>query len=243
MITITIKHWHCLREAANKVHRAREGMTGPPTRGRTLPDAYHQALQDVQACCGAFEEMAKTRFPQILCPSPPLRSSKFRNLHSSMVDVNPVTWYLRSDFTVTYLDTAFRKFKISAKPPIPGDNLYSILRILLDEDQIQMWQLTRLYDQLDSIMTSSPEQRVRISPQLSDILAQRGVIADIKNMIEGHRPRVELESKEQTNIRLRRNSGSLWHKLAANEGTVLNLESVAFPTSRFRYPKGPKART
>jgi hypothetical protein len=141
---------------------------------------------------------------------------------------------------VTYLDNVFRKFRIAANTPQPGDDLYTILRTFLDEHQTQMWELTRLYDQLDSIMASSPEQRARISPQLSDILAQRGVIADVKNMIEGHRPRVELESEEEMDIRLKRNSGPLWEGLSANKGTVLNLETVAFPLSRFRYPKGPK---
>jgi hypothetical protein len=149
---------------------------------------------------------------------------------------------LWQDFTVTYLDTVFRKFHIAAEPPLPGDELYTILRMLLDEQQIQMWQLTRLYDQLDSIMASSPEQRARISPQLSDILAQRGVIADVKNMIEGHRPRVKIETDEMS-IRFKRNFGSLWHDLTATGGTVLDLESVAFPASRFRYPKGPKVCT
>jgi len=204
-----------------------------------LPEAYSQALRDIQACCGAFEQKAKCRFPQILCPSPPLRSSKLQNLYVQLA-VNIDAMPLWQDFTVTYLDTVFRKFCIAAEPPLPGDELYSILRMLLDEQQIQMWKLTRLYDQLDSIMASSPEQRARISPQLSDILAQRGVIADVKNLIEGHRPRVELESDEEMSIRFKRNFGSLWHDLTATGGTVLDLESVAFPVSRFRYPKGPK---
>jgi hypothetical protein len=115
--------------------------------------------------------------------------------------------------------------------------------MFLDEQQIQMWQITRLYDQLDSIMASSPEQRARISPQLSDILAQRGVIADVKNMIDGHRPCVIPEPEEEMDARFKRNFGSLWQGLAAHEGTILNLESVAFPTTRFRYPKGPKVCT
>jgi hypothetical protein len=75
------KHWHCLGEAAKRLRRAREGMTGPPVRGRMLPEAYSQALRDIQACCGAFEQKAKSRFPQILCPSPPLRSSRPQNLY------------------------------------------------------------------------------------------------------------------------------------------------------------------
>jgi hypothetical protein len=162
---------------------------------------------------------------------------------SAYLTVNVDSLSLRQDFTVSYLDNVFRKFHIAAEPPLPGDELYTILRMLLDEQQIQMWKLTRLYDQLDSIMASSPEQRARISPQLSDILAQRGMIADVKNMIEGHRPRVELESDEEMNIRFKRNFGSLWQDMTGTEGTVLDLESVAFPTSRFRYPKGPKVCT
>jgi hypothetical protein len=179
---------------------------------------------------------------------PSLGSLKFFILYRPFIQVssefmmtfNIIMRHLRPDFTVTYQDTVFRKFSTSPKPYLPGDDLYGILLTLLDEDQVHMWKQTRLYDQLDSIITSSPEQRARISPQLSDILARRGVIVDLRGMIEGHRPRVQLESDEEMSIRMRRNFGSLWQGLVTKGGTTLDLEDVAFPTSRSRYPKVPR---
>jgi len=41
-------------------------------------------------------------------------------------------------------------------------------------------------------------------------------------------------------IRMRRNFGSLWQGLVTKGGTTLDLEDVAFPTSRSRYPKVPR---
>ena len=117
-----------------------------------------------------------------------------------------------------------------------------ILNLLLKEDQIFLWKLPRLYDQLELTVRNSDTERARISPLLSLLLAQRGTIADGLEMISNHLPHIDDEGANEINQRLMRISGPMWEGLMKENPLAgpASFGHSAFPTKQFIYPKGPR---
>ncbi|KAJ7723908.1 hypothetical protein B0H16DRAFT_1472654 [Mycena metata] len=108
------------------------------------------------------------------------------------------------------------------------------------EQQTHMWQVSRIFDQLDRL-TQDGAARERISPLIGNLLSQWGVVNDCKFILELHRPAVEDDQDLQTGIQERLTK---WHPLIASIISGVSpptpLADLAFPLTRFAYPKGPK---
>ncbi|KAJ7673199.1 hypothetical protein DFH06DRAFT_1081972 [Mycena polygramma] len=146
---------------------------------------------------------------------------------------------LRPGLSVRSNDPAFAKHDMILAS-VPGDELYSYMKILLQDQQTHLWQLTRIFDQLDHI-TQDPIAHQRISPLIANLLSQWGVVNDCKSILEWHRPAIEDNEDPQQSIQNRLQE---WHPLLASiiqgKSPDGQLANKAFPLSRFTYPKGPR---
>ncbi|KAJ7036960.1 hypothetical protein C8F04DRAFT_1257503 [Mycena alexandri] len=124
--------------------------------------------------------------------------------------------------------------------PQPGDELYAYMVLLLQEKQTHLWQLSRIFDQLDRL-TQDGVARERISPLIANLLTQWGVVNDCKFILELHRPAVEDDQDLQAGVQERLQK---WHPLIASIISGVSpptpLADLAFPLTRFLYPKGLK---
>jgi hypothetical protein len=84
-----------------------------------------------------------------------------------------------------------------------GDRLLTMLMLLADKEQRHLWEITRIYDKIDTVISSSGDHE-RISPLLAEKLSQLGTCNDMLEMIELHRPKICEESFEAINTRLQR---------------------------------------
>ncbi|KAJ7640103.1 hypothetical protein DFH06DRAFT_1098562 [Mycena polygramma] len=146
---------------------------------------------------------------------------------------------LRPGLSVKSNDPAFAKHDMMFAS-VPGDELYSYMKILLQDQQTHLWQLTRIFDQLDHI-TQDPIAHQRISPLIANLLSHWGVVNDCKSILEWHRPAIEDNEDPQQSLQNRLQE---WHPLLASiiQGKAPDgqLSNKAFPLSRFTYPKGPR---
>ncbi|KAJ6592453.1 hypothetical protein B0H19DRAFT_1055177 [Mycena capillaripes] len=146
---------------------------------------------------------------------------------------------LRKGLTLRCSDPAFAKHDMIFES-LPGDELYSYMRILLQGQQTHLWQVARIFDQLDRI-TQDPVAHQRISPLIASLLSQWGVVNDCKSILEWHRPAIEDDEGLQEGLQQRLRK---WHPLltsiVAGMGPNAPLANKAFPLSRFTYPKGPR---
>lgn len=134
-----------------------------PRRGRKLPQKYESILQALRVVVIHIERNVRAALPKILCASPPIRSCTF-----TLLLIDRSIGLLFTAFSVVYNDSHFGKAEIGVMPG-PNDPLMYILATLLQEDQTHLWQLTRLYDQLDKLMTTS-DQHARITPLVAKLL-------------------------------------------------------------------------
>lgn len=125
--------------------------------------------------------------------------------------------------------------------PQPGDKLYSYMKILLEDDQTHLWQLTRIFDQIDRI-TEKPAEHQRLSPLIANFLSQWAIINDCKSILEWHRPAVEETEGVQEGAQQRLQKWiPLIASIVSGKSPDTNLAGKAFPVSRFMYPKGPRS--
>lgn len=213
---------------------------GSITRGRAIPREYQEELRNIHALLYAFENRYKTRLPLVLVPSPPLRHRKWC---LPLESLSLLTYFRISDFKVRYRDTVnWGKNDILVQPPKGDDAFLRILMVLLKDDEVHRWSRTRLYDQLDTITSKSPEQRGRISQLLSSLLARMGSIGDALAIIDRHRPQLDSESLEELQVRFDKITKELMSGLRNSDGMTLPVGESAYPTAKYLYPKGQKVR-
>lgn len=147
--------------------------------------------------------------------------------------------------TIRSTDAAFRRHEFSFASR-PDDKLYTFLTILLQEDQTHLWQVGRIFDQLDRL-TQDPDAHRRISPLVASILSHWGAVNDCKSILSYHRPSVPATELLPAGVELRLKK---WKPLIGpkpNSGIGPDgdpaLAARAFPVSNFTYPKGPRDRT
>ncbi|KAJ7720160.1 hypothetical protein B0H16DRAFT_1793617 [Mycena metata] len=130
-----------------------------PARGRELPPAYEEAFRRLHPILGLIEERVTKAHHQTICSSAALRVG----------------------ITIDSTDASFRihKFAFASRP---DDKLYTFMTILLQEEQTHMWQVGRIFDQLDRI-TQDPAAHQRISPLIANLLAHWGVANDCKTIL------------------------------------------------------------
>ncbi|KAK0462925.1 uncharacterized protein EV420DRAFT_1521647 [Desarmillaria tabescens] len=171
--------------------------------------------QDLPLTYGSYRAKAEHRYRTTLCGSPSLR--RYFQVH----------WKVSG--------SSLTQHKIRGTLP-KGDRVVHILKILLDTNQTHLWQVSRVFDELDRAVANNPEH---VSPLLADVLFDYGSCTDILETIDRHRPLIVEEQEEDTIERL----GWRWFRLEELqrfEGQVLSLHRVAFPISKFVLPKGPK---
>ncbi|KAI0057267.1 hypothetical protein BV25DRAFT_1841735 [Artomyces pyxidatus] len=206
------QYWHLTQKAVKAINIYEK--EGPAQRGGYIPHDLHEALKDLHVLLTDRHYTLKERYGMTLCASPPLR--KFR-----------------------YRDDTFGATEILPAGGLHGDKAFSLLTTILNEQQSHLWTLTRLYDELDMTVSASPKERDLISSLLSQVLSQRATVDDALTTLENHRPTIEQEDPEQKPARYHQ-SAPLMLGFAKNTSNNFDLHSVAFPTSRFRYPKGQK---
>ncbi|KAJ7752995.1 hypothetical protein B0H16DRAFT_1418853 [Mycena metata] len=186
-------------------------------RARELPKEYEDALKNLYPILGLIEKHITKVHHQTMCASSALSAGR-------SIECN---------------DPTYTKHKITFSPQ-PGDELYAYMVLLLQEQQTHMWQVSRIFDQLDRL-TQDGTARERISPLIGNLLSQWGVVNDCKFILELHRPAVEDDQDLQTGIQERLTK---WHPLIASIVSGVSpptpLADLAFPLTRFAYPKGPK---
>ncbi|KIJ62465.1 hypothetical protein HYDPIDRAFT_30426 [Hydnomerulius pinastri MD-312] len=213
--------WHIMLSCLKRAKSAIERTKGSVSRGCEIPTEYQEDLFNVRACLYAFNKRFKQRFSVVLASSPPLRKH----------------------FKVEFLDNVWRNNRYSNVPRKgQKDELLSILELLLQEDQVFLWERSRLYDQLDTIMSGSPEQRGRISHLLSRFLGCWGDVSDALGILERHRPRIYAETFEDMDVRYRRLTNELVGGFYNQDGQ-LSVGASAYPVDKYLYPKGPKTAT
>ncbi|KAJ6543542.1 hypothetical protein DFH09DRAFT_1282386 [Mycena vulgaris] len=136
-------------------------------RARDLPREYENALMNFHPILGLLETRLTKRHHSTFCSASALASGR----------------------TVRCTDPAFEKNFATFKGQ-PGDKLYGYMVLLLQEEQVHLWQVVRIFDQLDRI-TQDPIQHQRVSPLIANLLSQWGVVNDCKSILDWHRPAVE----------------------------------------------------
>ncbi|KAJ7506566.1 hypothetical protein B0H11DRAFT_1706585 [Mycena galericulata] len=186
-------------------------------RACELPPEYENAVMSFYPILGLLEARITKLHNQTICSSSALRSG----------------------LSVRCTDSNFGKHEMMFKPQ-PSNGLYTYLTLLLQEDQTHLWQVARIFDQIDRI-TEDPDQHRRISPLIANLLSQWGVVNECKTILEWHRPAVQDSESIPEGVQKRLKK---WVPLLASitegNGPEPNLASKAFPVSRFMYPKGPR---
>ncbi|KAK0471940.1 hypothetical protein IW261DRAFT_827466 [Armillaria novae-zelandiae] len=185
----------------------------PLPRDEDLPSNYECLLKDLRQLIRGYRVKTEHRYKITLCGSPPLRRY----------------------FQVQFSGSNFSQNKIQGSLP-KGDRVMHILKILLDDDQTHLWQVSRIFDELDRAVADNAD---RVSPLLADVLFDYGSCTDILETIDLHRPLISEEEEEVTVKRLGQRLSRL-EGMQRFDGQDLPLHRVAFPASKFVYPKGPK---
>ncbi|KAJ7854944.1 hypothetical protein B0H14DRAFT_747649 [Mycena olivaceomarginata] len=186
-------------------------------RARELPPEYEEALKNFYPILYLLETHLTKVHRQTFC--------------SSAV--------LRAGLSVRCVDADFAKHETTFKSR-PGDNLYAYMTLLLKEDQTFLWELPRIFDQIDRI-TEDPNEYQRVSPLLANLLSHWAIVSDCKSILELHRPAVQ-DDEGQKGLQ------KLLHRWTPLLGSILevrrpqaSIAEKAFPLSRFMYPKGPRS--
>lgn len=104
-----------------------------------------------------------------------------------------------------------------------------------------MWQLSRIYDQID-LVTTSLDQYKRISPLVGNLLSQLAICNDCSRMLDFHRPKIREEGFDQEVQRLKRHWSMFLSGISRpSSADTMKLATVAFPKNNFMMPKGPKS--
>ncbi|KAK0236585.1 hypothetical protein EDD85DRAFT_577951 [Armillaria nabsnona] len=185
----------------------------PLARDEDLPPTYECLVKDLHQLIRDYRAKAELRYEITLCGSPPLRRH----------------------FQVQFSGSNFTQHKIQGTLS-KGDRVMHILGILLDADQTHLWQVSRIFDELDRAVADNAD---RVSPLLADVLFDYGSCTDILETIDRHQPLIGEEQEEDTIKRLGQRLSRL-EGLQRFEGHDLPLHRVAFPVSKFVYRKGPK---
>ncbi|KAJ7194920.1 hypothetical protein GGX14DRAFT_505295 [Mycena pura] len=184
-------------------------------RARELPKAYVDALKPLYPILGLLDK-------------------HLTKVHHTTMGSSAA---LRKGLTLRCNDPAFAKHDMIFES-LPGDELYWYMTILLQEQQTHLWQVARIFDQLDRI-TQDPVAHQRISPLIASLFSQWGVVNDCKSILEWHRPAIEDDEDLQEGVQQRLQK---WHPLLASvvSTNFATLAHKAFPLSGFTYPKGPR---
>ncbi|KAJ7803464.1 hypothetical protein B0H14DRAFT_2613330 [Mycena olivaceomarginata] len=220
----------------------------PPWQSASIAHAsaflayYHVAKEIIHDFC-----IVQANFP-----NGPLRARELtkeyedalKKLHQSWVSSKSASarHITRRCITIRSTDAAFRQhgFTFASRP---DDKLYTFLAFLLQENKTHLWQVGRIFDQLDRL-TQDPAAHRRISPPIASILSQWGVINNFKSILASHRPAVDATELLPAGFEQRLQK---WKPLI---GPVIlgidpdpALAARAFPISNFTYPKGPRDST
>ncbi|KAJ7740995.1 hypothetical protein B0H14DRAFT_3515415 [Mycena olivaceomarginata] len=119
-------------------------------------------------------------------------------------------------------------------------NLYAYMTLLLKEDQTFLWELPRIFDQIDRI-TEDPNEYQRVSPLLANLLSHWAIVSDCKSILELHRPAVQDDEGQKGVQKLLHRWTPLLGPILEAKRPQTNIAEKAFPLSRFMYPKGPRS--
>ncbi|KAJ7639439.1 hypothetical protein FB45DRAFT_1001296 [Roridomyces roridus] len=214
-------YYHVAKELVEEFRVVqREYPDGLP-RARDLPKEYENALM-------SFYPLLK------------LLELRITRIHNTTIYASEA---MRGGFNVRTTDPRFEKLEMTLRGQ-PNDRLYTYISLLLQQEQTHLWQLGRIFDQIDRI-TEDAAQNKRISKLLATLLSQWGAINDCKTILACHRPAVEdTEGGDSVDIKERL---SKWESLLipiAGDAKVgpdtSSLASKAYPASQFMYPKGPR---
>ncbi|KAH7920974.1 hypothetical protein BV22DRAFT_1039175 [Leucogyrophana mollusca] len=208
--------WHLILEAAKKAHRKYQELGGKPARGKRLPPGYEEGFIDAHVLLVALKAQIKLRYSMAVSVSPPFRDY----------------------FEVSFKDQRLHKSQVRYTGP-SGDRLVDLLVGLLEDERMDELEVSQVFAELDLIPPST-DQNARITPRISMLLAQAASIHDALEMINLHRPKVDLRNTDDFALRLKRLTGLLRSGFDTYEGKQMNLSAVAFPVSMFEYPKAPK---
>ncbi|KAJ7771010.1 hypothetical protein DFH07DRAFT_768409 [Mycena maculata] len=154
----------------------------------------------------------------------------------------PLLALLQGLLTKVHCNTIhLRRYDLMAFSRRSGDQLYTYMTILLQEDQTHLRQVSRIFDQIDRI-TQDPVEHKRISPLIAGLLSQWGTINDRRTILQWHRSAVEETENPQEGAQQRLQKWiPLFASIISNAGPEAQLADKAFPVSRFMYPKGPRS--
>ncbi|TFK31363.1 hypothetical protein BDQ12DRAFT_671927 [Crucibulum laeve] len=173
-----LTHWDSAKKSLTTLDKVlADEPSWPLPHARRLPGAYQRGFQELRATFRAMEQELMVDFPKIVASSPQMRQF----------------------FKIRFLDSNYGKNELSGFPP-RNDRLMEIMSILINPQQTHLWQIARLYDELDQLMGNS-NQHSRISPLLAHKLSRIGVINDAKVLIDAHRPKISEEDSKETQDR------------------------------------------
>lgn len=232
-----MQYYHVAKEIIHDFRIVQANFPNGPLRARELTKEYEDALKKLHPILGLLEERVSKAHHQTMCSSPALRSG------GSLLRIkNYVLTFAPIGITIRSTDAAFRQHEFTFASR-PDDKLYTFLTFLIQEDKTHLWQVGRIFDQLDRL-TQDPAAHRRISPLIASILSQWGVINDCKSILASHRPAVDATELLPAGVEQRLQK---WKPLI---GPVIlgidpdpALAARAFPISNFTYPKGPRDST
>ncbi|KAJ7679502.1 hypothetical protein DFH06DRAFT_512039 [Mycena polygramma] len=188
-----------------------------PARARELPQDYEDALKRLHPLLGLLEDRITKGHHQTICASEAVRPG----------------------ITIRSTDPTFRHHEIGFASRF-DDKLYTFMTILLQEQQTFLWQVSRVFDQLDRV-TQDPAAHRRVSPLIASLLSQWGVVNDCKSILEWHRPAVERTEELHDGVKQRLQKWiPLLEPVLPGLRPDPQLSARAFPVSSFIYPKGPR---
>ncbi|KAF8192685.1 hypothetical protein K438DRAFT_1969816 [Mycena galopus ATCC 62051] len=209
-------HYHVAKEIVDEFRTIQAKFPNGVARARSLPPEYEDALRNLYPLLGLLESHITTIHRTTICSSPVIS---------------------KAGLSVSCTDPNFARHEMQFKSR-PEDELYSYMRLLLDPDQALLWELPRVFDQIDRI-TEQPAEHERLSPLLANLLSHWAIIHDCKSMLGLHRPAVdEVELLDKAvSKRLQKWAPLLFKGFLDSRGAEANIAGKAFPLSKFRYPK------
>ncbi|KAF8192691.1 hypothetical protein K438DRAFT_1934979 [Mycena galopus ATCC 62051] len=215
-----LAHYHVAKAIVDEFLIIQARIPNGVARARYLPPEYEEALKNLYPILGLLELHITTIHRTTICSSPVLSKA---GLSVRCTDLSP----------------NFAKHEMTLESR-PGDKLYMYIRLLLNNKQTFLWELPRIFDQIDRI-TEEPAQHERVSPLLANLLSHWAIISDCKSILGLHRPAVEETESLQEGVQKRLQKWvPFLGKILESKGPETNIAGKAFPLSNFMYPKGPR---
>ncbi len=210
--------WHGLSKELEVLFEARAHCLNDIQPGKELPDKFARAHAHLSHYLEQVTKGALSHWKVGMVSSPPLRKHFVR---------------APQDPTNTSIQVTSKSNSVSR-----GDNLLLLMEILTMDDQMFLYGLENICDELEREIRSSPASRERVSPWIANLLSDISLLAELKRQIELARPgpaMIEILDQDEKKEHFAEKT-ELLSQVFDLLTKPKDLASAALPLSKFDYP-------